>query len=313
MVTVTLLVCTHNRSDDLRELLGTALAQETDDTFSYEVLVVDNNSSDATRRVVDALRISGHANLRYVFEGKQGKSHALNTGLTETRGEIYVVTDDDFILPPDWIKRIVAAFRTHPEVSFLSGKVLPLWQTMVPPWLGREHWSAVALTDYGEEEFYADADNRVCLLACSFRRADVEAVGGYHSDLGVSKDLIGGVEDLELLQRLWDAGKKGIYVPSIAFRHKVGASRMTKRYHRRWHSGRGRFYAALRDREFERSPSRICDVPGHVVKQAGSAAWGWVKSVLRREPDLAFLCETRLRFCLGFIRERGRQYYTGGR
>jgi glycosyltransferase involved in cell wall biosynthesis len=305
-VTLTLLVCTYNRSHDLREMLETALAQETDDSFSYEVLVVDNNSTDDTRRVVESLMMSGHVNLRYAFEGRQGKSHALNAGLAAARGEIYTIADDDFLLPPDWVRKIVAAFRSHPEVSFVSGKVLPLWQGEVPPWLGREHWSAVALTDYGEQPFYADARNKVCLLACSFRRADVEAVGGYRPELGVSGEMVGGVEDLEILQRLWKAGKQGIYLPDLAFRHKVGASRMTKRYHRQWHTGHGRFYATLRDDEFERSSSRVFDVPGHVFRQAGAAAWGWLKSWFWRQPDLAFLCETRLRFCLGFIQQRRR-------
>jgi glycosyltransferase involved in cell wall biosynthesis len=312
-VTVTLLVCTYNRCHDLREMLGTALTQETADTFSYEVLVIDNNSTDDTRRVVEALMMSGHTNLRYAFEGRQGKSHALNTGIAQARGSFYTVADDDFLLPSDWVKKIVEGFRAHPEVAFVSGKVLPAWQGEVPAWLGREHWSAVALTDYGEQEFYADSQNQVCLLACSFRLADVGAVGGYRPGVSVSKDLVGGVEDLEVLQRLWRAGMKGIYLPGIAFRHKVPASRMTKSYHRRWHTGHGRFYAALRDEQFERSSARLYDVPGHVFRQACAAALGWLKSWLRREPDLAFLCETRLRFCLGFIRERCRQHAARGR
>ena len=80
-VDLTLLVCTFNRSDDLREMLETALAQETDGAFTYDVIVVDNNSTDGTRAVVENLIASGHANLHYLFEERQGKSCALNTGL----------------------------------------------------------------------------------------------------------------------------------------------------------------------------------------------------------------------------------------
>jgi glucosyl-dolichyl phosphate glucuronosyltransferase len=303
-VDLTILVCTFNRSADLREMLETALAQETDGTFTYEVLVVDNNSTDDTRAVVHELIARGHSNLRYLFEGRQGKSSALNTGLAAIRGWIYTIADDDFILPSRWVAQIVSAFRRNPAASFVSGKVLPLWEGDVPTWLTREHWSAIALADYGDEEFYTDERRELCLLACSFRAADVEAVGGYRVGLSVSGESIGGVEDLEILQRLWKAGRKGLYLPGLSFLHKIPRVRTTKAYHRRWHTGHGRFYARLRDPTFERSAARLFDVPAHVYKDAAGAAWSWAGSVLRGSPDAAFAHETRIRFFVGFFGER---------
>jgi glycosyltransferase involved in cell wall biosynthesis len=304
-VDVTLLVCTFNRSADLQEMLETALAQDTDGSFTYEVLVVDNNSTDGTRRVVEDLIGQGHANLRYVFEPRQGKGFALNAGLAAIRSQIYTIADDDFILPRTWVRRIVEGFRQHPDASFVSGKVLPLWPGDVPAWAAAtEHWSALALADYGDQPFVADENRQVCLLACSFRRRDVDAVGGYRSTLGVSKDLIGGVEDLEILQRLWKAGRKGVYLPDLSFQHKVPASRLTKAYHRRWHMGHGRFYARLRDERFERSKGRLFDVPLHVFRQSGSAALAWMTWQIRRRPREAFTEETKLRFLFGYLVER---------
>lgn len=303
-VDVTLLVCTFNRCGDLREMLETALAQETGGSFTYEVLVVDNNSTDHTRAVVEDLIARGHANLRYLFEERQGKSWAINTGLTAIRGWAYAIADDDFILPADWLKKVISGFRANPTASFVSGKVLPLWQGEVPPWLGPDHWSAVALADYGDEEFFADEHRQVCLLACAFRVADVNAVGGYRAELGVSKDLIGGVEDLEILQRLWKAGRRGLYLPSLSFRHKVSPGRLTKAYHRRWHAGHGRFYAKLRDPGFEKSAARLFGVPAHLYRQTASAAIGWLGSMLRGRPDESFAHELRMRFFAGFFDER---------
>jgi glycosyltransferase involved in cell wall biosynthesis len=304
-VDVTLLVCTFNRRADLQEMLETALAQETDGSFTYEVLVVDNNSNDGTRSVVEDLIRNGHTNLRYLFEPRQGKGFALNTGLAAARGHIYTVADDDFILPGAWVRRIVEAFRQHPDASFVSGKVLPLWPAEVPAWAaGTEHWSALALADYGDQPFCADENRQVCLLACSFRRRDVDAVGGYRTALGVARDLIGGVEDLEILQRLWKSGRKGVYLPDISFQHKVPASRLTMEYHRRWHTGHGRFYARLRDEQFERSRARLFDVPLHVFRQAGGAALAWLKWRMRRRPREAFTEETKLRFLFGYLAER---------
>ena len=308
----TLLVCTFNRSDDLRDMLESALAQDTEGSFTYDVLVVDNNSSDGTRAVVEDLIARGHRNLKYLFEGQQGKSYALNTGLRAVRGDIYTIADDDFILPPRWLRGIVEGFRMHPDVSFVSGKVLPQWQGEIPGWLTPDLWSALALADYGDREFFVDRTHQRCLLACSFRRADVEAVGGYHSALGVTKDVIGGVEDLEILQRLWKAGRRGVYLPHLAFYHKVPASRLTKSYHRRWHTGHGRFYAMLRDEDYERSAARLFDVPAHLYKSAAAAALQWGAATLRGSRAEAFACETRVRFFLGFFHERRRQYAAAG-
>lgn len=310
---ISLLVCTYNRREDLRELLMTAVAQETGGAFAYEIIVVDNNSSDDTRRIVEEFIAGGHRNIRYLFEGRQGKSHALNTGLSAARGWIYTICDDDFILPENWLKDIFEAFRVHTEVSFVSGKVLPLWQSAAPAWLTQKHWSPIAMADYGEESFYADADNQICLLACSFRLADVKAVGGYHSELGVSKGKIGGTEDAEILQRLWKSGRKGIYLPHIAFYHKVTQDRLTKGYHRRWHTGHGRFYALMREEEFERSSARLFDVPAHLYKQAMRDALSCLVNSLRGNREQAFQHETQLCFFKGFFRQRRADYRAAGR
>jgi glycosyltransferase involved in cell wall biosynthesis len=303
-VDITLLVCTYNRAADLRELLESALAQGTGSEVKYEVLVVDNNSTDDTRVVVESFINKGHENLRYIFEARQGKSHALNAGIAAVRGWAYVITDDDFILPPDWVKNIYEAFCTNPDVSFVSGKVLPLWQGEQPSWLTREHWSAIAMADYGQESFIADDNNQICLLACAFRLADVQAVGGYHDDLGPQKNRTGATEDLELLLRLWKSGRKGLYVPHISFKHKVTADRLTKDYHRRWHRDHGRSYAVMRTEETERSSMRLFDVPGHMYRAAVVNALRWLGCMLRGKLDEAFLYETQLRFFGGFLSKR---------
>ena len=310
-VTVTLLVCTRNRSRDLRDLLETALAQEADDSYSYEVLIVDNNSNDDTRRVVETMMMTGHPNLRYLFQ-ECPKSDALNAGLEAARGVIVSVVEDDCLLKSDWVKQLVVAFREHPDVSVIGSKVLPIWQGTVPSWLSREHWSALALTDYGDTPFTVDAQHKARLLYCSILRVDAQAVGGFRSVSNVSSEPIGGVDDVEILERLWLAGKRGLYLPALVMRHKVNVGRLTKSYHRRWHAGHGRFYAVMRDADFEQSGVRLFDAPAHVYRQTGRAALGWMKSWMRREPDLAFMCETQLRFCLGFLRERRRDFKARG-
>jgi len=303
-VDLSLLVCTYNRASDLRELLETAVAQETGGEFSYEVVVVDNNSTDDTRSVVDSFISAGHQNVRYFFEGRQGKSHALNRGLSELHGWAYVIADDDFILPKNWIKDLYQGFCDNPEVSFVSGKVLPLFQAEPPSWLTPKHWSAIAMADYGDKEFVTDDTHQVCLLACAFKAADVESVGGYDKQLGPNKARAGGTEDLDLLMRLWKTGRKGLYLPNVAFYHKATKDRLTKDYHRRWHADHGRSYAIMRVEGTERGKFRLFDVPAYMFREAATEMMRWISCMIRGRPDDAFWHETRLRFFAGFISKR---------
>ena len=311
-IDITLAVTTYNRSKDLGEMLSTAVAQETEGRFAYEILIVDNNSTDGTKGVVDEFINAGHNNIRYLFEPKQGRSNALKAALNHVRGDIYTIVDDDFILPNNWILKIFQAFERFPDVTFVSGKVLPLWTADPPKWLTKEHWSAIAMADYGDELLVADANNQICFLACSFKTRAVLEVGGYRLGLGVTPYQGGGVEDLDLLQRLWDAGHKGIFLPDIWFHHKVSPNRCTKEYHRYWHTGHGAFYAAMRDRNFERSGFRLFDVPSHLYRQALLDSAKVVKNLIIGDPDRAFTSEVQLRFFIGFWKKRFRDARKAG-
>ena len=301
------MICTYNRASALREALHTALAQETRGRFTFEVIVVDNNSTDDTRKVAAELGDDNHL-LRYLFEPRQGKSFALNLALSSLSGEYYSIVDDDFILPPDWLSGIFDGTRRHPGASFYSGKVLPRWPSTPPAWLTTQHWSAVAMADFGDAEFVASSDNPICLLAGTFRTSDVRAVGGYDVRLGVQGSRIGGVEDLEILQRLWKRGKHGVYLPNVSFAHVAEPVRLTKPYHRRWHRDHGRSHAIMRDPATE-SAVKLLGVPRYMFRDVIDSVGKLFIHAVRGRAAEAFLAETRLWFVLGYCLER----WTGSR
>ena len=104
--------------------------------------------------------------------------------------------------------------------------------------------------------------------------------------------------------RLFRSGITGFYVPEMVVDAYVGSDRMTKAYHRRWHTGHGHFYALMKDEEWERSSYRLLGVPGHLYKQTASNAVIWLSRVITGKTDEAFLNECRLRFFRGFFRQR---------
>src|SRR5256885_3014027 len=123
---ITVVIAAYNRSEMLKATLNSVLNQESNN-ISYEVIVVDNNSTDNTKQVVENLIVEGHQNLRYLFEPRQGCSHARNTGVAAACSEIIAFADDDVRVTKDWIANIKRAFDSHPEIDCVGGKVLPRW------------------------------------------------------------------------------------------------------------------------------------------------------------------------------------------
>jgi len=311
-VDVSVVISTYNRCALLARALQASLSQEAND-INYEILVIDNNSSDQTKNVVQALIAEHPAKLRYIFEPQQGLSYARNTGIAKARAPIIAFTDDDVCAASDWIAQIKAGFDSDPSTDAVGGKVLPRWESDPPAWLTRAHWAPLALLDYGDEPFYVDIDRQLSLIGANvaFRLTAFEAVGLFKADFQRVKDGIGSLEDHDMLLRLWRSGRKGSYLPQLVVSAEVQSERLQKDYHRRWHAGHGYFHAMLRAEQVERSKrGRFLGVPAHLYRQALSNGAKWIVSGLRNQPIEAFEHEIRLRFFGGFVRKRWRDFFS---
>lgn len=144
-VTFSVIICTRNRCDALRETLSSLALVEIPDGATVEIIVVDNGSTDATRQTVteNANRSFG---IRYFLEDRMGKSHALNTALREARGDILIFMDDDIRPSRGWLRGI-----TEPIVDglydALSGSVV-IAPHLQRPWMTGMHRAWLASTHY---------------------------------------------------------------------------------------------------------------------------------------------------------------------
>jgi glycosyltransferase involved in cell wall biosynthesis len=302
---VSVVLPTYNRATSVLQALGSVLAQRTH--HRYEVIVVDNNSTDDTREQIARVIADGASCVRYVFEGRQGVSNARNTGIAEARAPIIAFLDDDIRLEPDWIDTIGRVFAARPDVDCIGGKVLPLWDGTPPAWLTHEHWAPLALLDFGDAPQTLSARNRRCLLSANLacRRELFTRVGRFRPELQRVKDSIGSMEDYEWLLRLWDADGEALYVPDLRAWTEVPASRMTAAYHRRWHSGHGHYYALLHDPDFEASTKiKVFGVPAHAYRAALQDCGRWLSRIVRGDTAGAFTSEMRLRFFRSYFRTR---------
>lgn len=305
----TIVVPTYNRAAQLETALTHLVRAATAAPDACEILVVDNNSTDATRDVVG--QFAGH--VRYLFEGRQGLAHARNAGIAavpahlRTPDHVIAFTDDDVEVGQDWLTVIGRELTAHPDVACVGGRVLPRWPDTRPPsWLSAAHWAPLALQDHGGTRRLFDSHAPLCLVGANVAfRADIfERIGMFSPDVQRVRDSIGSTEDHELLVRLYAAGGRALYVPELMVWSRISPDRLTRRYHRRWHEGHGRFHARMRLPQMERSRARIFDVPVHLLRSAALDAAAWVSLTLARDAAGAFARETRLWFVTGFCRER---------
>jgi len=306
-------VCTYNRHTLLRQALESLLAQQLDDDIRYEVIVVDNNSTDETRQVVDEFIGRGHHHVRYLFERQQGLSYARNAAVAAARAPIVAFTDDDVRVPPAWVQTIKRSLDRHPEVDCVGGKIVPVWPAPPPVWLTKRHWGPLAIVDYGNQPFYVSARNRLCLLTANMaiRKEALDQIGRFRPQLQRVRNRIGSMEDHELLLRLWKVHRQGMYIPELVAASEVEVDRLSKAYHRRWHFGHGYFYALARLEDMERSRiGSFIGVPAHLYRRAAVDAARWLGNVVRGNLDRAFDYEVALQFFAGFLKRRYKDVLT---
>jgi glycosyltransferase involved in cell wall biosynthesis len=266
MNSVTLIICTYNRCRVLANALENIAASRMPASVDWDVLVVDNNSSDDTRHVVENISQRHPGRFRYLFEPRPGKSNALNLGIRQSRGDILAFTDDDVVIPPDWLQNVTAPLRSG-EWGGVGGKILPQWPCPPPVWLPRRKRDALApliYFDYGDGP--AELTTSPFGANMAYRKELFEKYGGFRTDLGISPSSYVGNEDSELGNRLLAAGVRFCYEPSALLYHPVTPNRLKKDYFLEWHYTK----AQGSIRQFGILPGTkyfICGVPLYLVRR----------------------------------------------
>jgi glycosyltransferase involved in cell wall biosynthesis len=312
-----IVIATYNRAADLSETLASLAGIRT--AHRWEVVVVDNNSPDNTRYVVEAAARTFPAPLRYVFEREQGRSPALNAGITLATGDIIITTDDDVRVEPDWLDRAVGGLEKL-GCDYVGGRVVPIWGGPRPRWLpdtNCRQWAVIALLDYGPQPIQFGA--RVPLgVNMAFRRSAFDRAGLFDRNTGRKAGTLLGQEVREWCIRARAAGLAGWYVPEMTVQHVIPASRLNKRYIRRWFYWRGISRALLyrkagldmespEDTTLDfRTVPHIVGVPRYLFRKALQAMSGTVTKWLRGDPVGSFDQELWLCFFAGILVQRVR-------
>jgi glycosyltransferase involved in cell wall biosynthesis len=305
-VDVSVVVPSFNRAGSLDALLHDLVAQEAPG-LTYEVIAVDNASTDTTPSVVREWSRQSPA-VRYVFEPRPGASHARNAGIAASAAPIVAFIDDDVRPRDDWVASIARAFAAHPEVDCVGGRVEPRWPRQPPRWLTPRHFGPLALQMGRGTSAYIDADHAsACLVTANFacRTQVFEDVGGFSG--AFMRD-----EDREFNLRLWRAGKRGIYDDSVVTYAEVQPERLEKPYHRQWYAVTGASHARLHFRAIIDQDGRLRDEgpgprcwlgsPRFLYREFLGHAASWISAACRGQEEARFFHECRMRYLLHYFR-----------
>ncbi len=235
---ISAIICTHNRDGYLGAAIDSLINQDFSDDF--EVIVVDNASSDRTSDVVNA-RLP-HPQLRYVYEPVTGLSVARNTGAEAAGGSILAYLDDDAIASPQWLRSLYAAYQTDDQLAVAGGRITLIWPPDVEPprWLSPGLAGNLGLYDLGESTMLIHQPGLTPRgLNYSIRKEFLEDVGGFDLNLGRVGTTLLSNEELRMTELALTRGWHVAYIPEAHVEHNVAPERLARAWflNRSWWQG----------------------------------------------------------------------------
>ena len=303
---ITVILCTYNRSRLLQVALESVAASILADGIGWEVLVVDNNSKDQTRQVIEEFSVRYPGRFRYLFEARPGKSYALNAGIAASTGDVLAFMDDDVTVAADWLQNLTAPLETGRVVG-TGGRVLPLWGGEPPAWTTRESWAICGpLVSFDRGEQGAVLEESPVGTNMAFKKRAFEQYGLFRVDLGPSPNNEIRNEDSEFARRLFANKEQLYYEPRAVVYHPIAEERLTQRYFLNWWFDKGR--SQIREAGAPSDANWVVGgVPLYLVRR-------WIRWTLRwiatTEARARFECKLKAWFNAGLIRECYRQRRT---
>jgi glucosyl-dolichyl phosphate glucuronosyltransferase len=244
-VLVSVALCTWNRSALLRKTLEQFTHLEPPNGFDWELLVVDNNSTDETPDVL--AEFATRLPLRSLHEPSPGKSNAANLAVLEARGDYILWTDDDVLVATDWVRQYIAAFQRYPNADVFGGRIDPWFEGTPPRWLSdgfRAIAGVYAALDLNDpegpvpESFYPFGANM------AIRRA-AHLCHPFDPRIGPQPGTSIRGEEWMLVRDLRTAGAQVVWVPEARVQHFIPRARQTEAYVRDWYYGAGELLAKM--------------------------------------------------------------------
>ena len=301
MPSLDVVIPTYNRSALLSRALHSLLRARVPSELQISILVIDNNSVDDTRSVVESIARSARLPVRYLSEARQSSSFARNAGILSSHADLIGFIDDDEEVDNQWFEVIAREFA-DPATEFIGGPYYADPSLVLPDWLPCDYPAVIGIMQPRPRGVFGstftgnlNGGNSV------FRRHIFEQVGLYSTELGRGARALLSEEDAELYRRVRAAGHHGIFVPDLVIIHHIPPERLTVRYHRRWCFWRGVSQGVLARRHQQEPVRHLLGIPRYRIGRSVRAAVRLVLPFRRRSSAQRLNAELGIWDLAGFL------------
>jgi glycosyltransferase involved in cell wall biosynthesis len=240
MLKTSVIICTYNRERYLPTCLA-HLKQQTAPRTSFEIVLVNNNSSDLTDSICLAFQAENpQLNLTYVIESNPGLSYARNRGITESKGEMVCFIDDDGFAYPDYIENLHKELEKNRAIEAFGGRIFPRYEEQKPKWLSKWLMPLLSVLDKGNSiRLFKGRDYPIgANMGC--KRSILLKAGAFNTELGrKGTELLGG-EEKDFFFKVKKMNIPVFYLPNVTIDHIIPDQRLTVDYIKRMANGIGR-------------------------------------------------------------------------
>lgn len=233
-MTLSIVVVSCNRADSLALTIRSVKAMTPRPSLDAELVVVDNNCRDHTRRVVEEAARDSPIPIRSVFEPRQGSNFARNAGIAQSTGEILAFIDDDNTLSPDWLAGVEQASADCGQTKLIAGRILPVFPGhmpgFMPEWIPDTWRPMYGLQDYGPVAVkirppILPVEMNLIVARDVFRKCGVFGTAVQRSNRGLVSN-----DGLDFFNRVHASGEECMYHPALLAYHHIPAARAEPNY-----------------------------------------------------------------------------------
>ena len=259
-------ICTWNRADMLAEMLEHLTLCNKPVDAEWEVVVVNNNSTDHTDAVIQSF--VGRLPIVRVWQAVPGKSNACNAAMHAVTGDYILWTDDDVFVDANWLRSYESAIEMNPHAAFFGGTIRAHYDVPPPDWLEKNieiFETAFALRELGDCPF--DLNGSVLPFGANWAvRTSEQRRVAYDPKLGRQPAAINlGGEETLVMEQMLALGAQGVWAPGAIVNHRIPAARQTIDYLKRYYFGNGMTEAVLSP---SNDVSKLLGMPRWMIKVA---------------------------------------------
>lgn len=229
---ITVAICTFNRKEYLKKAIDSILKQTLDCNL-FELLIIDNNSTDGTEELIKDNYTNSNLSIKYIKEDNQGLSYCRNTAVANSKYDFVAFLDDDGIAEPQWLTLIKnTILEEGNNIGAVTGDVIPIWEIPRPDWLIPEFNIFYTIFQLSEERFVFDKSHNHTPAGANvvYNKKALLKNGGFNVKLGRNgSNLLSGEETL-LHKSMIKNGYKLIYVPDIRIKHHITKARISRKW-----------------------------------------------------------------------------------